>query len=94
MLIAGDRETMTAQLASIAEGYNEFHRLNAVEVGLIEALRSLRMLHYSAWLARRWTDPAFPLNFPWFGTQRYWQEQILALREQMSAMDEPPLPMY
>ena len=94
MLIAGDRQTMAAQLSAIVEGYDEFHRLHTVEVGLVEALRSLRMLHYSAWLARRWADPAFPMNFPWFGTQRYWQEQILALREQLSAMDEPPLALY
>jgi Ser/Thr protein kinase RdoA (MazF antagonist) len=93
MLIAGDRQTMASQLSAIAEGYNEFHALATVEVGLVEALRSLRMLHYSAWLGRRWADPAFPINFPWFGTQRYWQEQILGLREQLAAMDEAPLPL-
>jgi Ser/Thr protein kinase RdoA (MazF antagonist) len=58
---------------------------------LVEALRTLRIIHYAAWLARRWDDPAFPLAFPWFNTQRYWQDHILALREQLAAMDEPPL---
>ena len=58
---------------------------------LIEALRTLRMIHYSAWLARRWSDPAFPAAFPWFHTTKYWQDQILELREQVAAMQEPPL---
>src|SRR6185369_15742439 len=61
------------------------------ELALIEPLRTLRLLHYSYWLARRWEDPAFPAAFPWFGTQRYWQDRILELREQTSAMEEPPL---
>ena len=55
------------------------------------ALRTLRLLHYSAWIARRWDDPAFPAAFPWFNTQRYWQDRILELREQIALMDEPPL---
>jgi Ser/Thr protein kinase RdoA (MazF antagonist) len=59
--------------------------------GLLEALRTLRLIHYSAWLARRWYDPAFPAAFPWFNTQRYWQDRILELKEQIAAMDEPPL---
>jgi Ser/Thr protein kinase RdoA (MazF antagonist) len=58
---------------------------------LVEALRTLRLIHYSAWLARRWDDPAFPQAFPWFNTQRYWQDRILELREQVALMDEPPL---
>ena len=59
--------------------------------GLIEALRTLRLIHYAGWLARRWDDPAFPVAFPWFNTQRYWQDRILELREQIALMDEPPL---
>jgi Ser/Thr protein kinase RdoA (MazF antagonist) len=58
---------------------------------LIEALRSLRLLHYSAWLAQRWEDPAFKQAFPWFNTQRYWQDRVLELREQLALMDEAPL---
>jgi Ser/Thr protein kinase RdoA (MazF antagonist) len=91
MLLAGDRETMSAQLQAVLDGYREFHDFNPAELLLIEALRTLRMIHYAGWLARRWDDPAFPANFPWFNTQRYWQEQILALREQCAAMDEPAL---
>ncbi len=91
MLLSGDRAEMTQQLNEIIRGYREFHDFNPVELMLIEALRTLRMIHYAGWLARRWTDPAFPASFPWFNTQRYWQDQILALREQCATMDEPPL---
>ena len=91
MLLAGDRQTATRQLKSLVDGYERFQPFRREELGLIEALRTLRLLHYSYWLARRWEDPAFPAAFPWFGTQRYWQDRILELREQTSAMDEPPL---
>ncbi|MDH5213971.1 MAG: stress response kinase A, partial [Gammaproteobacteria bacterium] len=75
----------------LLEGYREFRQFDARELNLIEALRSLRILHYSAWLARRWQDPAFPIAFPWFNTENYWGEHILTLREQAAAMQEPPL---
>jgi len=91
MLLAGDRETAEKQLKALLDGYEGFHAFRREELGLIEALRTLRLLHYSYWLARRWEDPAFPAAFPWFGTQRYWQDRILELREQTSAMEEPPL---
>lgn len=91
MLLSGDRTAMTRQLAVIVEGYRMFRDIDAAELLLIEPLRSLRMLHYAAWLAQRWDDPAFPAAFPWFGTERYWQDQILALKEQIATMDEPPL---
>ena len=91
MWLAGDRPTMQAQLGAVMEGYREFYDFNADELSLVEALRTLRLIHYSGWLAQRWDDPAFPHNFPFFNTQRYWQDQILALREQAAAMDEPPL---
>lgn len=91
MLLSGDRDAMSAQLGQVIAGYREFHDFNSAELALIEALRTLRMIHYAGWLARRWHDPAFPASFPWFNTQRYWQDQILALREQCAAMDEPPL---
>ncbi len=94
MLLEGDRETMTLQLGWLLEGYEAFRPFDARELHLIEPLRTLRMLHYSAWLARRWDDPAFPHHFPWFNTHRYWQEQILALREQAALMDELPLAVY
>ena len=72
-------------------GYEDFHEFDARELHLVEALRTLRLLHYSAWIARRWNDPAFPAAFSWFNTQRYWQDRILELREQVALMDEPAL---
>ncbi|MEK7322704.1 MAG: serine/threonine protein kinase [Pseudomonadota bacterium] len=91
MLLSGERQEMTAQLAEILDGYTEFHDFNPRELNLVEALRTLRILHYSAWLARRWGDPAFKQAFTWFNTARYWEEQILALREQAALLDEPAL---
>jgi Ser/Thr protein kinase RdoA (MazF antagonist) len=91
MLISGSRDEMQAQLADIIEGYLQFHDLDYRELQLVEPLRTLRIIHYAAWLARRWEDPAFPRAFPWFDTPRYWEEHILALREQAALLDEPPL---
>jgi Ser/Thr protein kinase RdoA (MazF antagonist) len=91
MLLSGDRADMTKQLAEVLAGYEDFFDFNPRELYLIEALRTLRLIYYSAWLARRWDDPAFPAAFPWFNTQRYWQDRILELREQISLMDEVPL---
>lgn len=91
MLLSGDRDEMALQLRSVLTGYEDFAEFDDRELHLIEALRTLRLIHYSAWLARRWNDPAFPAAFPWFNTQRYWQDRILELREQIAAMDEPPL---
>jgi Ser/Thr protein kinase RdoA (MazF antagonist) len=91
MLLSGDRVAMGAQLRSILEGYEDFSEFDDRELHLVEALRTLRLLHYSYWLAHRWNDPAFPAAFPWFNTTRYWQDRILELREQAGALDEPPL---
>ena len=91
MLLAGDRASMEQQLAAVLEGYETLRDFDRRELHLVEALRTLRLVHYAAWIARRWHDPAFPAAFPWFGTQRYWQDRILELREQIAAMDEPPL---
>ncbi len=91
MLLSGERADMTRQLADVLAGYEDFFEFDARELHLVEALRTLRLIHYSAWLARRWNDPAFPAAFPWFNTQRYWQDRILELREQIALMDEPPL---
>ena len=91
MLLSGDRAEMTRQLADVLSGYEDFRDFDPREAALVEALRTLRLLHYSAWIARRWEDPAFPAAFPWFGTQRYWQDRILELREQIAAMQEEPL---
>ena len=91
MLLSGDRGSMGRQLGHVLEGYESFSELDRRELLLVEALRTLRLIHYSAWIARRWDDPAFPAAFPWFGTQRYWQDRILELREQIAAMEEGPL---
>lgn len=94
MMLAGERHERLSQLAELVDGYNEFHDFAPRELPLIEALRALRLLHYSAWLARRWDDPAFTQHFSWFGTERYWGEQVLILREQIAALQEEPLKLY
>ncbi|HZZ91758.1 MAG TPA: serine/threonine protein kinase [Usitatibacter sp.] len=91
MLVSGDRATMSRQLGRLLAGYEDFREFDDRELNLVEALRTLRLIHYSAWLARRWDDPAFPMAFPFFGTPRYWQDRVLELREQIAALQEPPL---
>jgi Ser/Thr protein kinase RdoA (MazF antagonist) len=91
MLLSGERAEMTRQLSDILAGYEDFYDFDPRELLLVEALRTLRLIHYAAWIARRWDDPAFTVAFPWFNTQRYWQDRILELREQIALMDEPPL---
>ena len=91
MLLSGERADMVRQLSDLLAGYEDFCEFDPRELHLIEALRTLRLIHYSGWLARRWDDPAFPAAFPWFNTQRYWQDRILELREQVALMAEPPL---
>ena len=91
MFLSGDRHEQTPQLDALLSGYTEFRPFDGAELWLIEALRALRIVHYAAWLARRWGDPAFQTAFPWFNTRRYWDEHILALREQIAALSEPPL---
>ena len=91
MLLSGEREAMQRQLAAVLRGYEQFCDFDARGLSLVEALRTLRLLHYAAWIGERWDDPAFPAAFPWFGTPRYWQDRVLELREQVAAMDEPPL---
>ena len=92
MLLSGDRDAMTrAARATCSPATRTFATSIARELHLVEALRTLRLIHYAAWIARRWDDPAFPAAFPWFNTQRYWQDRILELREQIALMDEPPL---
>lgn len=91
MMLSGDRNQRQAQLLELVEGYNEFHEFRASELELVESMRTLRLMNYAAWLARRWEDPAFPMSFPWFNTERYWSEHILELREQLFLLDEPAL---
>ena len=93
-MLSGERDQKQGQLLEIVEGYEEFFEFNPAELNLVEALRTLRMMHYAAWLARRWQDPAFPMSFPWFNSERYWAEHVLELREQMAALDEPVLRLF
>lgn len=89
MLLSGTSDEMSIQFRNILEGYETFFEFDLAELALIEALRTLRILHYSAWLARRWDDPAFPLHFPWFDSPRYWEDQMLTLREQVERLQAP-----
>lgn len=89
MLLSGHPEEQRSQLAAILDGYHEFGDFDLRELSLVEPLRTLRMLQYAAWLARRWDDPAFPRAFPWFNTQAYWERHVLELREQFSLLSEP-----
>jgi len=91
MLLSGEREDRLRQLGIIADAYEMFAAFPADQLHLIETLRTLRIINHSAWIAKRWDDPAFPLAFPDFGSVRYWSNHILELREQLAALDEPPL---
>ena len=91
MLLSGERHEMVRQMSDVLAGYEDFCDFDPRQLYLVEGLRTLRLIHYSAWLARRWDDPAFPAAFPWFNTQRYWQDRVLELREQIALMDEAPL---
>ena len=89
MLVSGTAEAMGAQMRTILDGYREFFEFDPLELRLVEPLRALRILHYAAWLARRWHDPAFPRHFPWFNTPRYWEEQLNTLRELAERLVDP-----
>jgi Ser/Thr protein kinase RdoA (MazF antagonist) len=90
MLLSGEPAEMRSQLAHVLEGYGLFRDFDRRELALVEPLRTLRMIHHSAWIAERWADPAFPIAFPWFGTPSYWSQQTVQLREQVEAMRDPP----
>lgn len=91
MMLTGDRHQQLLQLDILLEGYQEFCDFDSKQLALIEPLRAFRMVHYNAWLAKRWQDPAFPMNFPWFGDIKYWEQQTLVFKEQLSTLNEPPL---
>lgn len=92
MLLSGERDARTAQLAAVLEGYRQFEAFDPRELHLVEALRALRMLHHAGWIIHRWQDPAFPPAFPWVGEVRWWEEHVQALAEQVEACESPPLP--
>lgn len=91
MMLAGDASAQQLQLEVLLESYEEFCQFDARQFKLIEPLRAMRMIHYNAWLSRRWEDPAFPMNFPWYAEEKYWEQQILGFKEQLAKLDEPPL---
>ncbi len=91
MLLAGGPQEMRTGLRDLLEGYEQFLPFDRGEIALIEPLRALRMIHYSAWLARRWHDPAFPQAFPWFAQPRYWEDHYRSLEEQLAAVTGPTL---
>ncbi len=91
MLLSGERAEQTAQLALILDAYTTFTDFATATLRLVEPLRTLRIMHHAAWIARRWHDPAFPLAFPWFDSPRFWSDHLLELREQQALLDEPPL---
>jgi Ser/Thr protein kinase RdoA (MazF antagonist) len=94
MLLSGDRADMAWQLDAMLDGYRTFRDFDLKELALIEPLRSLRLIHYAAWVAHRWDDPAFPQAFPWFGTRDYWEDQLNTLEQQLDILDRPPLRLY
>jgi len=91
MLVSGAPTERAQQLNEMLDGYTQFASFDRSELALIEILRTLRLMHYAAWLARRWEDPAFPMAFPWFGENKFWEQHVLDLREQMAALDEDVL---
>ncbi len=94
MMLSGDLQQQRIQLDVLVEAYQEFSHFDSRELALIEPLRAMRMIHYMAWLARRWQDPAFPQAFPWFAEEKYWEQQTLALKEQLSALYEPSITLF
>jgi len=91
MFLSGERNYMSARLADFLDGYTQFYEFNPAELHLVEALRTMRIIHYTYWIASRWHDPAFPVAFPWFDSVRYWEDHVLSLREQSALLNEPPL---
>jgi Ser/Thr protein kinase RdoA (MazF antagonist) len=91
MLVAGSRDERRRQWTDLLAGYEQFRAFDRVELQLVEGLRAFRMVHYAAWLARRWGDPAFPRAFPWFGSPRYWEDHVRELQEQLDVLDEGPI---
>lgn len=94
MLLSGERDERLRQMSEVVDGYDEFFEFEPRQLVLIEPLRTLRIIHHAAWIGRRWSDPAFPRAFPFFTDQRFWSDQVLALREQYSALQEPPLTLF
>ena len=86
MLLSGDPQEAAVQRRALLGGYEDFMDFDDRELALVEPLRTLRMIHHSAWIARRWHDPAFPIAFPWFAGAAYWGQQTQQLQEQVELM--------
>jgi Ser/Thr protein kinase RdoA (MazF antagonist) len=82
LALPGRGRDSDALLEEMLESYEAFRTFDRAELRLIEPLRGLRLVHYAAWLARRWHDPAFPRAFPWFGEARFWERHAAELEEQ------------
>lgn len=91
MLISGEPGEQARQMDALLSGYTLFQAFDHRQLALVEPLRALRMLHYAGWLARRWSDPAFPAAFPWAESPHYWEEHVTDLRHQLTLLDAPPL---
>lgn len=91
MMLSGDITQQQIQLETLIEAYEEFNAFDLAELNLIEPLRAMRMVHYMAWLCRRFEDPAFPRAFPWFTEDKYWENQILSLKEQLADLQQPSI---
>ena len=83
MLVPARDVAGLAQRQVFLEAYRQFREFDESWLRLIEPLRALRYIHYSAWIARRWDDPAFPAAFPHFGTDNYWEEETRNLEDQI-----------
>ena len=94
MLLNGSRRDQTLQLDALLDGYRMFREFNAAELQLVEPLRSLRLIHYTGWVAKRWDDPAFPNAFPWIASPHYWTQHVTDLEQQLDALTEPPLGLF
>jgi Ser/Thr protein kinase RdoA (MazF antagonist) len=81
MILRGRDEETILQRETMLKAYEQMHHFNHDDLDLIEPLRGLRILYYSAWIAQRWEDPSFPKAFPDFGSPTYWNEEIQALNE-------------
>jgi Ser/Thr protein kinase RdoA (MazF antagonist) len=87
LALPGRDAAATALRERLLDGYVQFRAFDRRELALIEPLRGLRMIHYAAWLARRWHDPIFPLHWPQFGSEEAWERETIDLEEQAEAVE-------
>jgi len=73
-------ENPKQQLSEIIEGYENYLPFDKRELNLIDVFKSMRIINYAAWLQSRWSDPAFVRAFPWFGSEEYWLNHLVELK--------------